>query len=63
MSTSQQPIFERGENCKKNWGDAEADFNNSDTHLKIMGKPVMQRWETPYMHLLASIASSKGRPR
>lgn len=59
MSTLQK-IFNEGEDCTQNWKDATADFDSTDTHLEIMGKPVMERWETPYMHLLADIASSKG---
>ena len=55
-----ETIFKSGENCKPSWEDAKANFNEADTHLEIMGKPVMERWETPFMHKLASIASSKG---
>ena len=62
MSSSNEPkIFSNGENHQQIWHGASADYNEKDTHLEIMGKPVMERWETPYMHLLADIASSKGK--
>ena len=60
-SCCSEPIFSEGENCKPDWKDAKANFSEADAHLEIMGKPVMERWETPFMHKLASIAASKGK--
>lgn len=57
---AESTIFSEGEECQQTWPSSRAVYNSADTHLEIMGKPVMERWETPYMHKLATIAASKG---
>ncbi|MCP3959042.1 MAG: class I SAM-dependent methyltransferase [bacterium] len=49
----------RGDN-REQWGQAAARFDDADASLKILGKPVMERWEEPFMGKLASIACSNG---
>ena len=51
-------MYQKGEDFKNVWDKAQT--KRTDTHLEIMGKPVMERWETPYMHKLAEIATSHG---
>jgi guanidinoacetate N-methyltransferase len=43
---------------RKEWIGAKARF--SEHELKILGEPVMEDWETPYMEELARVACSKG---
>ena len=43
---------------KRDWKGAEAQF--SEHTLRILGEPVMEDWEEPYMRELASIAAGNG---
>ena len=60
---SEKSIFSEAEDCKQSWNETKADFSvkvGDNDKLQIAGKPVMERWETPYMHLLARSAACQG---
>ncbi|MFO7570239.1 MAG: class I SAM-dependent methyltransferase [Smithellaceae bacterium] len=42
------------------WRDSSAHYDPSGSLLKILGHPVMESWEEPYMKSLARIATSGG---
>merc|ERR1712110_242365 len=61
MGKKMEAIFKEKEDCKSDWHKTKADFLSGDNgKLQIQGKPVMERWETPYMHMLADRAASNG---
>jgi guanidinoacetate N-methyltransferase len=47
-------------NNKEAWENSPAEFSEEGSKLTILGKPVMQSWEDPFMKKLASIAASNG---
>ena len=59
---SAKAIFNENEDCKESWNVTKADFSiciGDNDKLHIAGKPVMERWEKPYMHMLARAAACK----
>ena len=53
-------ILVPGENTIADWDKSPASFTGGLKRLDIKGKPVMQSWETPFMHALATNASKNG---
>ena len=45
----------------EDWRDARPVFDPENSTLTMLGHPVMQAWERPYMKRLAEIASSRSR--
>ena len=45
---------------RRRWSRAAAGFEGDDSALSILGHPVMERWEEPFMEKLASIACANG---
>jgi len=59
MNTDSPGYTPKGNN-KSGWSEATASYAGDDSTLTILGKPVMESWEEPYMEKLASIAASNG---
>uniref|UniRef100_A0A4X2LFZ9 Guanidinoacetate N-methyltransferase n=1 Tax=Vombatus ursinus TaxID=29139 RepID=A0A4X2LFZ9_VOMUR len=59
-SAALAPIFQTGEDCWPAWQKAATGYSGLHTHPQILGKTVMECWEVPYMHSLATVASFRG---
>ena len=58
-NTNTQGYTPKGNN-KSSWDQADPSYTNDESTLTILGKPVMESWEKPYMQKLASIATANG---
>jgi guanidinoacetate N-methyltransferase len=59
VANSSGGYIPKGDN-KARWESSAAEFSEEGSKLTILGKPVMESWEDPFMKKLASIAASNG---
>ena len=59
MNTQWRGYTPKGDN-KLEWNEASATYAEDNSTLTILGKPVMEAWERPYMAKLAAIAAANG---
>lgn len=60
MSDEQSKVHVPKVGARQEWRDAAAVFSPEQKTVEIMGNPVMENWQVPYMRELATIAASNG---